>query len=83
MFWRAIGKDALARRKFLDAVLLSILQPLRIAGDVLNIGLGVKSARNTLGPVDARTMLTWTDMRRSLDANHTSASAKNSALERK
>ena len=83
VFWRAIGKDALARRKFLDAVLLSILQPLRIAGDVLNIGLGVKSARNTLGSVDARTMLTWTDMRRSLDANHTSASAKNSALERK
>jgi hypothetical protein len=48
-----------ARRKLVDAMLLSILQPLRIAGDFLNIGLGVKSARNTLGPVDAQTASTW------------------------
>ena len=83
VFWRAIGKNALARRKLLDAVLLSILQPLRIVGDFLNIELGVKSARNTLGPVDALTTLTWTGMWRGIDANHASPPAKNAALETK
>ncbi len=83
VFWRAIGADALGRRKFGDALLLSILQPLRIAGDFLNIGLGVKSARNTLGPVDAQTTSTWAGVWRGIRANHASALAKNAALERK
>ena len=83
VFWRAIGADALGRRKFGDALLLSILQPLRTAGDFLNIGLGVKSARNTLGPVDAQTTSTWAGVWRGIRANHASALAKNAALERK
>ncbi|MDW5443943.1 glycosyltransferase family 2 protein [Polaromonas sp. SM01] len=83
VFWRAIGKNALARRKFLDAVLLSILQPLRIAGDFLNIGLRVKPARNTLGPVDAQTASRWTDMWRNIRTDHSSAAAEYAALERK
>lgn len=81
VFWRAIGKDALARRKFMDAVLLSILQPLRIAGDFLNIGLGVRSARNTLGSVDAQTLSTWAVIWRGIRACH--SSAENAALEKK
>lgn len=81
VFWRAIGKDALARRKFMDAALLSILQPLRIAGDFLNIGLGVKSARNTLSPVDVQTASTWANIWRGIRAGH--SSAENAVLERK
>lgn len=83
VFWRAIGAQALGRRKFRDAVLLSILQPLRIAGDFLNIGLGVKSARNTLGPVDAQTISTWTDIWRSIGANRRLDPAGNSVVEKK
>jgi len=79
VFWRVIGKDALARRKFMDAMLLSILQPLRIAGDFLNIGLGVKSARNTLGPVDAQTMSAWANIWHGVRAGHSPVSAKNTA----
>jgi glycosyltransferase involved in cell wall biosynthesis len=69
VFWREIGANALGRRKLVDAMLLSILQPLRIAGDFLNIGLGVKSARNTLGPVDAQTASTWAHIWRGIRAN--------------
>lgn len=83
VFWRAICKDALGRRRVLDVILISIFQPLRIVSDFLNIGLGIKSARNTLARVDAQATLTWLDMRNKLDVNHTSASAKSSTLERK
>ena len=83
VFWRAIGKDALARRKFMDAVLLSMLQPLRIVGDFLNIGLGVKSARNALGPVDARTTSAWTEIWRGIHTGHPPTSAENAALGKK
>lgn len=81
VFWRAIGKDALSRRKFLDAAMLSILQPLRIAGDFLNIGLGIKSARNTLSPVDAQSASTWAGLWRNTRAGN--SSADNASLERK
>jgi glycosyltransferase involved in cell wall biosynthesis len=83
VFWRAIGKHALLRRKFLDAASLSVLQPLRIVGDFLNIGLGVNSARNTLGHVDAQTASIWTNMWYDICADHSSVSAKNVALGRK
>lgn len=83
VFWRSIGKDALARGKCIDAFLLSILQPLKIAGDFLNIWLGVKVARNTLGLVDEQTTLTWSQIWRALDANYDSATSNNAALGRK
>jgi len=82
VFWRAIMREAMARSKFWDAILVSILHPLRIAGDFLNIWLGVDSARSTLGPVDERTESTWLDMRRNLNAKRVSRSNKESILEK-
>lgn len=83
VFWREIGANALGRRKFMDALLLSILQPLRIVGDFLNIGLGVKSARNTLGPVDAQTTSIWASVWSGIRANHAPVPAKKPALQKK
>ena len=83
VFWRAIIKEAMARSKFWDVMLVSILHPLRIAGDFLNILLGVDSARSALGPVDEQTESTWLEMRCNLVTKRASFFNKKSTLERK
>jgi len=83
IFWRSIGKEALARRKLKDTFLLSTLQPLRIVGDLLNIGLHIKFARNSLGPVDAQTASTWADIWPSVDTGQVPPSVVNTKFESK
>jgi glycosyltransferase involved in cell wall biosynthesis len=83
VFWHAIIKEAMARSKFWDVMLVSILHPLRIAGDFLNILLGVDSARSALGPVDEQTESTWLEMRRNLVIKRASLFNKKSTLDRK
>jgi glycosyltransferase involved in cell wall biosynthesis len=59
IFWRAICGNAIQRGKFLDAMLLSVVQPLRIAGDLLNIYFHVRAMRATLSPIAPQTVAIW------------------------
>jgi glycosyltransferase involved in cell wall biosynthesis len=66
IFWRAICGNAIQRGKFLDAILLSVVQPLRIAGDLLNIYFHVHAMRATLGPIAPQTVAIWQSLWRRL-----------------
>jgi glycosyltransferase involved in cell wall biosynthesis len=59
IFWRAICGNAIRRYKYLDAMLLSVVQPMRIVGDLLNIYFHVRAMRSPLGPIAPETMVTW------------------------
>ena len=58
-FWRAIAGKAIERGQWVDVVLLCLIQPLKIAGDFLNAGIGVAGPRNSLLAVNSLTESAW------------------------
>lgn len=59
VFWQAIAGSAAKGHHFVDYVLLSVSQPIKIFSDFLNLQLGIFFLRNRLLSVDPETEIAW------------------------
>lgn len=59
IFWRAIASSAAKGNHFVDCLLLSVSQPIKIVSDFLNLRLGIFFLRNKLLSVDPYTESVW------------------------
>ncbi len=66
LFWRALGKTAMRRRAFGQAILISLFQLLKIAGDFANLKLNVSFAKYHTVKPDPKMLEQWYDCLRHL-----------------
>jgi glycosyltransferase involved in cell wall biosynthesis len=59
LFWRKIAAQAIARGRWRDALLLSLILPLKIAADFINTELGVDQLRTRMNSVDRSVETSW------------------------
>jgi len=59
VFWRAIAGSSIKRGAPMDLFSLSLIQPVKIGADFLNILLGIASMRNKLDAVSPAVNATW------------------------
>lgn len=71
VFWRAIANSAAKDNHFIDLILLSVTQPLKIFSDFLNLQLGIFFLRNRLVKIDTSTQNSWEELKKEMIAEST------------
>jgi len=62
VFWRALAGAAVGAGAYHHAVLVSLAQILKLAGDILNLKMGIQAARNRLLAPDAAASSRWAEV---------------------
>jgi glycosyltransferase involved in cell wall biosynthesis len=62
VFWRALTATALRSGALHHALLISVIQLLKLCGDVMNLKIGISAARNRLTKIDEATDAAWQEI---------------------
>lgn len=66
LFWRAIAGGAIKRGRWMDLLMVFIVQPLKIAGDLFNAALRIDRTWNSLSAVSPLTKKAWLNIWRGM-----------------